>query len=758
VLPTPTQALALRCDERGRKISQAGLLLLYRRFTPRYTGTSRTMLLLRMLGGPSLCDNGSTLTGPATQRHRLALLALLASSRSRPQSRDKLVAWLWPERDVENARNLLNQGVHALRRAIGDAGVISSQNELRLDPTTIAYDVAAFEDAVAAGELERAIGLYTGPFLDGFHLPGASEFEHWADGERERLRRLYFRSMEKLAHAAEERREWGNAVERWRALVAEEPYDARVTLRLMTALDGAGDRAGALHQARLHTLLLQQEFEAGPDPDVVALADRLRTAPANGDDRKVPASPPVGEARATSPHASASGPARLSEDQFALGADLTRGLDGPPSAAPSHGPSLPAVLPRRLGTTGAIRSLAAILGMRQRRLVILGITGVGLTVAAAMGTLLIRPADPPSLDANLVVIAPFDVFDPELGLWREGLVDLLSRDLDDAGALRAVSPRVAISHWKGRAEPAEARMLGRRTGAQLVVFGQVMRSGPDSVRLTATLFDVGRSRSLGDVDLRDASAHMDRLVDSTAVGLLRALGHHRPVGAVRQVAFGGTSLPALKEFLRGEQFYRRSAWDSALAHYGAATALDSTLALAYRRIWLSLSWSPPTAHSFQPFQTYAFRAAEFTRGLPARDSLLIMMDSLWLSMGWNDTAYFTHRRRTFAAAEEVARLNSNDPEVWNALGEVRFHAGTPAEFTAEELLAPLSRAIQLDPKYGPAYEHTVNVAIRLGRLDLARQYAEAYLGLVAVGTSTQQFRLMPYCLIRPVLLRSPQPG
>ena len=56
-----------------------------------------------------------------------------------------------------------------------------------------------------------------------------------------------------------------------------------VTLRLMRALDGAGDRAGALQQARLHTLRLQQEFEAGPDPDVVALADRLRTEPANGD-------------------------------------------------------------------------------------------------------------------------------------------------------------------------------------------------------------------------------------------------------------------------------------------------------------------------------------------------------------------------------------------------------------------------------------------------------------------------------------------
>ena len=48
------------------------------------------MLVLRLLGGPSLCGNPSTLAGPAMQRHRLALLALLASSRFRPQSRDKL--------------------------------------------------------------------------------------------------------------------------------------------------------------------------------------------------------------------------------------------------------------------------------------------------------------------------------------------------------------------------------------------------------------------------------------------------------------------------------------------------------------------------------------------------------------------------------------------------------------------------------------------------------------------------------------------
>src|SRR5215207_2302459 len=207
------------------------------------------------------------------------------------------------------------------------------------------------------------------------------------------------------------------------------------------------------------------------------------------------------------------------------------------------------------------------------------------------------------------------------------------------------------------------KTLGRRTGAGLVVFGQLVGSGPDSVRLTATLLDVGGSQPLAEVDLRDASAHMDRLADSTAVALLRALGRHRPIGAIRQAAFGGTSFPALKEFLRGEQFYRRSAWDSALAHYEAATTLDSTFALAFRRMRLSLTWSPPTAHSFQSPEAYAIRAAAFNRGLPARDSLLIMMDSLLWGLAWDDTAFFSHRRRAFAALDQVARLNPNDPEV-----------------------------------------------------------------------------------------------
>jgi serine/threonine-protein kinase len=89
----------------------------------------------------------------------------------------------------------------------------------------------------------------------------------------------------------------------------------------------------------------------------------------------------------------------------------------------------------------------------------------------------LRRAPEVTLDRNLVAIAPFDVLDPSLQLWREGLGDILSRTLDAAGPLRTVSPTVALRRWEGRADRASAEALGRRTGAGLVVFGTVVPEG-----------------------------------------------------------------------------------------------------------------------------------------------------------------------------------------------------------------------------------------------------------------------------------------
>ena len=77
------------------------------------------MLTLQLFGGCTLASNGEAITGPAVQRRRLALLALLAVSPGQSLSRDKLVAYFWPEEERDRARHFLSDSLFRLRKALG---------------------------------------------------------------------------------------------------------------------------------------------------------------------------------------------------------------------------------------------------------------------------------------------------------------------------------------------------------------------------------------------------------------------------------------------------------------------------------------------------------------------------------------------------------------------------------------------------------------------------------------------------------------
>lgn len=233
------------------------------------------MHVLRLLGGASF--DGEINRGPATQRHRIALLAILIVGRPHPIRRERLTGLLWPERDTEPARKLLNQSVYVLRQALGENTLASSSDALRIDAARLRCDLVDFEQALAAGELERAVSLYGGAFLDGFFLDDAEEFQRWLEGERARLAQCHANALEKLATDAEEHNDWRRAMHWWKALTTLEPYDTRVVSRLIQAMDTAGDRAGALQLAGAHQRLLRDELGASPPTGFTQLLARLRS-------------------------------------------------------------------------------------------------------------------------------------------------------------------------------------------------------------------------------------------------------------------------------------------------------------------------------------------------------------------------------------------------------------------------------------------------------------------------------------------------
>jgi len=246
------------------------------------------MFRLETLGGLALTDGTAAVV--TAQRRRLALLTLLAVGGERGLTRDKLVAYLWPESPSDNARHALEQLLYALRRQLGDSALLGP-DPLRLNPEIITSDVAEFGQAIGRGAPAEAVGLYRGPFLDGFYLSEAAEFERWADRERSRLAEAHGRALRLLAKEAETRGQHTAEIEYRRQLAAADPLEERAAADLVRALAAADDWAGALLVAGEYRARMREELPGAASADLEGLVQQLRDArrpstPGEADGRK----------------------------------------------------------------------------------------------------------------------------------------------------------------------------------------------------------------------------------------------------------------------------------------------------------------------------------------------------------------------------------------------------------------------------------------------------------------------------------------
>jgi DNA-binding SARP family transcriptional activator len=229
------------------------------------------ILRLETFGGLVIIDGVGTVV--SAQRRRLALLALIAAAGRRGISRDRVLAYLWPESSTANARHGLEQLLYALRRQLG-ASLFLGVDPLRLNQQVVTSDVTEFDEAFERGDMAAAISLYRGPFLDGFYLGDAGEFERWAETERARLTQRYATGLEQLARQASEAGDAVAAIEHWRKLVALDPVSSHTTLGLMNAFSDADEPAEAIRHGRAYDALARAEG-AEPTPAISALLRRL---------------------------------------------------------------------------------------------------------------------------------------------------------------------------------------------------------------------------------------------------------------------------------------------------------------------------------------------------------------------------------------------------------------------------------------------------------------------------------------------------
>ena len=157
---------------------------------------------LRTFGGLAIINGADATADPILQRRQLALLAVLAAEGPAGVTRDRLLFLFWPDKTADKARHALDQVLYVTRRELGAEALLQGPTTLRLNATILPSDVAEFAAAHRARRPRGSRRAYSGPFLDGVHIPDALEFERWAEGRRAWLANAFVQALSQLAARA----------------------------------------------------------------------------------------------------------------------------------------------------------------------------------------------------------------------------------------------------------------------------------------------------------------------------------------------------------------------------------------------------------------------------------------------------------------------------------------------------------------------------------------------------------------------------
>jgi tetratricopeptide (TPR) repeat protein len=346
-------------------------------------------------------------------------------------------------------------------------------------------------------------------------------------------------------------------------------------------------------------------------------------------------------------------------------------------------------------------------------------------------------------DAQVIAVLPFNTSGPGVELLGEGMVDLISPNLDAVGGIRTVDSRTVLHRWRQRSAEggldfAGSLAVGRDVNAGAVLLGSVVSAGP-TVRLTAELYSVkgdelARARAEGPADSVLA------LVDSLGIKVLREIWLARePVPNLRVSGITTGNVDAIRAYLRGQQYYRRSQWDSALVAFQGAVDADSAFALAHYRLGLTYGWSlKHGGFGSRDARRHAELALRYADRLPPRGRMLVVSHHLFEQgdIAAHDTMV------------QYVKRYGGDAEGWYMLGDIRYHARTLLALDLDELFEPFDRVLELDPSLAPALIHPLELSLTYDDSARYNRYLTNLRGLVEFS-EVERFELAKSFWDRP---------
>ena len=306
------------------------------------------------------------------------------------------------------------------------------------------------------------------------------------------------------------------------------------------------------------------------------------------------------------------------------------------------------------------------------------------------------PAPPATVSRQYVAIFPFHVHgDGSAAYLQEGLVDMLSTNLDHAGTLHSIDPHALLSvvgpEEAARLDHERAAELAERFGAHIYVMGSVVGVA-GRLRISAAVHY--RSPGTGSarfITVAGPTEQLFDLVDELTGKLLSEL-HPGPGARFARLAAATTSsLPALKAYLEGERALRGARHEQAVEAFERAVSHDPEFALAWYRLAFFLSW--PTLPQPTASESAIEEALRHKHRLSVRDRTLL--EALSASLG----GAAAEAERLY---QDILAVHPEDVEAWLGLGQTQVFHNQQRGRRITEARGAIERVLTLDPEHATA--------------------------------------------------------
>lgn len=225
---------------------------------------------VQLLGRASIRVGDAVWEPPADRRS--ALLYYLAASVAWVP-RDDVLYLFWPDSEEEKGRANLRQLLVSVRALPFAGGLEVERTRVRWVVDT---DLQAWASALDRSDLSAVAAGWPGPFLDGFRLPTAPEYESWLELERaawhERGRAVLLEAATREALAGRPEAAAG-LLDGW---LAQAPLDEEALRSWLQLCARSGRHTAAVARYAAFEARLARELGLAPERATVAVAEALR--------------------------------------------------------------------------------------------------------------------------------------------------------------------------------------------------------------------------------------------------------------------------------------------------------------------------------------------------------------------------------------------------------------------------------------------------------------------------------------------------